>query len=46
MDYEDDDCACGQPGEFRACPFLVDVHGIDEMENICDDCYEDRCDAI
>ena len=44
MEYGE--CACGQLGGFRECPYAREIDEKEELDFICDDCYEDRCDAI
>ena len=45
-DPQKGECNCGQPGLFRRCPYAMEIDGVEELEYICEDCYEDRCDAI
>ena len=42
-----DDCKEAKPDVVeRPCPYVEDIHGEIELVEICDNCYDLRCDEI
>ena len=43
---DEGECSCGKTGEWMACPFSLEIHGEENFDYICDDCYTDRYEDI